>query len=241
MLQIKNLKSGYDIGKYILKGVDISIEDNEVIVIFGQNGSGKSTIAKSIMGLVPFMNGEITFNGTSILGKNTAEIADMGIGYFMQGGRIFPHLTVQENLDFAGTSLSSSHTSKRKEALKEYFDLFKNQDRYHLKASYLSGGEQHQLALAMVLMKEPKLLILDEPSAGLSPKNATKIFRILHEYFKNEQIGAILIEQNIGMAVKYSKIVGLLHEGHIMLIENNKSAETLSHIEEILFNLYKTK
>jgi ABC-type branched-subunit amino acid transport system ATPase component len=135
----------------------------------------------------------------------------------MQGGRIFPHLTVEENLNFAGMTLSKRDFIKRKEEVKSYFDLFKNSQngRTSLRASFLSGGEQHQLALAMVMMQDPKFLILDEPSAGLSPGNVRKLYETLSSIKDRKQISILLIEQNVRFADEFSDRLALLKRGKI--------------------------
>ena len=191
----------------------------------GQNGAGKSTLAKAIMNILPLVSGNIYFNGELLNGKSTQEIVNKGLNFFMQGGRIFPHLTVEENLNFAGMIFSKKELQKRKDQIKQYFDLFKN-GRLNLEASYLSGGEQHQLALAMVMMRKPKLLILDEPSAGLSPGNVKRLYEILKKLKKNWQISILLIEQNVKMAFEFGDEVLLLREG---LLEKEKM--TLETIE----------
>ena len=132
----------------------------------------------------------------------------------MQGGRVFPHLTVEENLNFAGMEFSKKELQKRKDEIKQYFDLFKN-GRFNLEASYLSGGEQHQLALAMLIMRKPNFLILDEPSAGLSPGNVKRLYEILKTLKKNWEISILLIEQNVKMAFEFGDEVLLLRNGLI--------------------------
>ncbi len=184
MLKLENITGGYTKNNPILKGINLTIEENEVVAIVGQNGAGKSTLAKAIMNMLPFTSGNIYFNDELLNGKSTQEIVNKGLNFFMQGGRILPHLTVEENLNFAGMLFSKKELQKRKEQIKQYFDLFKN-GRYNLEASYLSGGEQHQLALAMVMMRKPKFLILDEPSAGLSPGNVKRLYEILKKLKKN--------------------------------------------------------
>ena len=151
----------------------------------------------------------------------------------MQGGRIFPHLTVEENLNFAGINLAKNKLYKRKDVIKAYFDLFKSakNGRLNLLASYLSGGEQHQLALAMVLMKNPKFLILDEPSAGLSPGSVKKLYEILGKIKDEEKIGILLIEQNVQVANEFSKKLALLEHGMI-----NKTNINFKQIEQTYFN-----
>ena len=127
---------------------------------------------------------------------------------------IFPHLNVEESLTFAGMGLPKKELRIRKEEVTSYFDLFKDtgNGRLKMEASYLSGGEQHQLALAMVLMKKPKLLILDEPSAGLSPGNVKQLYKIL-EKIKEKKMSILLIEQNVQIAYNFSDKLVLLEKG----------------------------
>lgn len=205
------------------------MEQNEVVAIVGQNGAGKSTLAKAIMNMLPFVAGNIYFNGEWLNGKTTQQIVHKGLNFFMQGGQVFPHLTAEENLDFAGMGFSKKELQQRKAEIKGYFDLFKN-GRYNLQASYLSGGEQHQLALAMVMLRKPEFLILDEPSAGLSPGNVKTLYEILKMFRKNLAIGILLIEQNVKMAFNFSDVVLLLRDG---VIEQEQM--TLEHVEKQYF------
>ena len=235
MLEIKNLTSGYSRNNNILKGIDLTLNENEVVAIVGQNGSGKSTLAKSIMGMVPYINGEINYNGKSIINKTVPQIANLGIGFFMQGGRIFPHLTVEENMEFACSGLRKKDAIVSKEEIKGYFDLLKNNSRSKLAASYLSGGEKHQLALAMVLIQKPTLLILDEPSAGLSPSNAKNLFVILNSLKSNFTKGILLIEQNITIGIELSDRIILLQNGIITSNTESRNLTALTQIDRFLF------
>jgi len=232
MLNIKNLTGGYKKENPILKGITLTVKENEVVAIVGQNGAGKSTLAKAIMNMIPYTSGEIYFNGELLNGLPTNQIVKKGLNFFMQGGRIFPHLTIEENLNYAGMGLSKKELKKRKEELKYDFDLFKttNNKRFNLKASYLSGGEQHQLALAMVMMQKPEFLILDEPSAGLSPQNLKKMYKIIDIIRKEKKLSIMLIEQNVDVAVKYSDRICLLKNG---IIEREESSKNIKNLEEL--------
>jgi len=232
ILRIENLQSGYEKNNRILKGIDLLISENEVVAIVGQNGAGKSTLAKAIMNMIPYTSGEIYFNGELLNGTQTYEIVKKGLNFFMQGGRIFPHLNVEENLDFAGIGFLKKEVKKRKNEVKSYFDLFKQsgKGRTNLKASYLSGGEQHQLALAMVMMQNPTFLILDEPSAGLSPQNLKKLYNIIDLVRKEKHISIMLIEQNVDVAVKYSDRICLLKNG---IIEREEKSKDITNLEEL--------
>lgn len=234
MLELNNISSGYTKENMILKGINLSVADNEVVAIVGQNGSGKSTLAKSVLNLVPYIEGEIKFNEEIITHKDTAIISKKGIGFFMQGGRIFPNLTVEENLLFSSGDMKKKDYLERLETIKEYFELFKN-GRMNLQATYLSGGEQHQLALAMVLMQKPKFLILDEPSAGLSPANVKSLYNTLYKIKENEVKSILIIEQNVNAAIEFSNRVVLLQEGKIAKQELSKNLNSLEKIDEFFF------
>jgi len=236
MLSLKNITAGYTKENMILKGIDLTVNENEVVAIVGQNGSGKSTLAKSILNLVPHINGEIKFNGNDISGKETPAISKKGIGFFMQGGRIFPNLTVEENLIFASGDLNKKDYDERLNTIKAYFELFNN-GRMNLQASYLSGGEQHQLALAMVLMQKPKFLILDEPSAGLSPANVKSLYVTLYKIKENEVKSILIIEQNVNSAIEFSDRVVLLEEGKITREESSKNLNSPEKVDEFFFEL----
>ena len=234
MLDLKNISAGYVKENLILKGIDLSIDESEVVAIVGPNGSGKSTLAKSIMNLVPHINGEVIFGNTLIYNKASALIAKLGIGFLMQGGRIFPNLTVEENLIFASGNMAKIQFQKRVKKIKTYFELFQN-GRMNLRASYLSGGEQHQLALAMVLMMKPKFLILDEPSAGLSPANVKMMYEAINK-IKNEEVKSILIiEQRVATAVEFSERVLLLSEGRIAKEKLSEELNSSDKIDEFFF------
>jgi ABC-type branched-subunit amino acid transport system ATPase component len=200
MLIINNLYAGYDSRNPILKGVDLDIEEGQVIAILGRNGSGKSTLAKAICGMVPHITGDIRLKETFISGLPTHQITRLGIGFFQQGGKIFPNLTVRENLAAAAIGLSNREIQKSNDLIANCFELLKSNDRNKLKATYLSGGEKHQLALAMVLLQNPKLLILDEPSAGLSPGNQKAMYDNLTHIRNTHPVTMLIIEQNVELA-----------------------------------------
>jgi branched-chain amino acid transport system ATP-binding protein len=212
MLKIKNLYAGYTKGNAILKGIHLNIKNDEVVGILGRNGSGKSTLAKSICGMVPNIDGDILLNGDSIIGLSSYEIAKKGIGFFQQGGRVFQNLSIEENLYFAIGAINSSERRERINELSNLFELLKKSDRLKLKASYLSGGEKHQLSLAMILIQKPKFLILDEPSAGLSPSNAVSLYEALFSNKRNTT--TLLIEQNVPIAKQYCQKLIKMEELH---------------------------
>ena len=215
MLTINNLYAGYSKDNPVLKGIDLTVSDGEVVGILGRNGSGKSTLAKVICGIVPFVSGEIWLDDEQILGKQTYEIARNGVGFFLQGGRVFGNLTVTENLHFACSGLKNDEKNKRINEIRDWFEVLQKPGRLKMKATYLSGGEKHQLALAMVLLQKPKFLILDEPSAGLSSANSRLLFQTLFKIKESRLRGILIIEQNISIAASLCNNLLFMHESKL--------------------------
>lgn len=234
LLEIMNLTGGYEENVDVLKGIDLTLKEGETIGVIGLNGSGKSTFGKAILNLLPYRSGEIFFNGQHIESKTTHELAQMGIVMMHQGGAVFPNLSVWHNLSLAGW------TEKPKEAyheqLKEIIPLLRIPKKKLSKtmAHVLSGGERHELALAMTLVKKPKLLILDEPSAGLSPKSLESTYLMLGEIKTKFNLSIILIEQNISRAVAFCEKCVLLEAGTVRY-STPKTDNELLEIERIMF------
>jgi branched-chain amino acid transport system ATP-binding protein len=223
-LAIKNLYAGYG-KREILNNLNLTVDKGEIAAVVGQNGAGKSTLIKTVMGFVLPRAGNIIFTDKNITMDDVKARVDQGIYYFMQGGKIFPSLTVEENLTLAGHNLSRESKKERVyDTLPLFFPektgpnnggktgwaTFLGKD-----ASNLSGGEKHKLALMMVLLNFPRLLLLDEPSAGLSPQNANKIYEILANSVSSFKMSILLIEQNVKLAVENSDRIYLLKGGSI--------------------------
>lgn len=237
MLSLKNITSGYTNENMILKGINLTINDNEVVALVGQNGSGKSTLAKAILKMIPYIEGTIFFNETELSKLETADISRLGVGFFMQGGKIFPNLSVEENIIFACRDLNKKEYSERLNTIKTYFEFFNN-GRMNLQASFLSGGEQLQLALAMVLMQKPKFLILDEPSAGLSPANVKSLYDALYKIKEKEVKSILIIEQNVNAAIEFSDRVVLLQDGVKAKEELSINLNSSEKIDEFFFGKF---
>ncbi|MFA8434944.1 MAG: ATP-binding cassette domain-containing protein [Marinifilaceae bacterium] len=232
---MKNIRGGYRKNHSILNGVDLRLKDGETFAIIGQNGAGKSTLAKAIMGMLPIREGDMIWNGTIQNGKTCSEMMMEGIGYFMQGGRMFQHLSVKENLLFAGRGLKRRVFTEEFKQLKEFFPLLKNIQKENIEASYLSGGERHQLALAMVLINQPKLLILDEPSAGLSPANTERMYQTLERIRERNDMSILLIEQNVSKAIAFAHRLVLLRNGRIEKSLDVNGVDVIEEINEFYF------
>lgn len=227
MLQVKNLSGGYQNNHTFINDIDFALEAGESLAILGQNGSGKSTLAKAIFNILPFKTGNVSFNDENISNLNTSQLTNKGVYYMLQGGKVFPNLTVKENLEFAkkDRNLTSSMIPENL------------QNNKHTKAGFLSGGQKHQLALAMVLINTPKLVILDEPSSGLVNIARQELYAALQAYKQQHDCNILLIEQNINEAVRFCDKLLLLKNGKTdppEQIENPKA--TLKILQEQFFN-----
>lgn len=228
ILELKNIKGGYTKGVDILRGVNLSVKNGEALGIIGLNGSGKSTLGKSIINMLPSQSGTILFEGNDISDLSTSEIASKGISIMHQGGKVFDNMTVNENLSLAG---------KMDSEFKELIPLLKENIGNRM-ADRLSGGQRHQLALAMALLTHPRLVILDEPSAGLSPKAVEEMYQILSAVKENLGVSIILIEQNISKAISFCDRSILIAQGQIEKEFTNKD---IKEIESIMFNKKNTE
>ncbi|MDP8218640.1 MAG: ATP-binding cassette domain-containing protein [Candidatus Theseobacter exili] len=227
-LEIENLSAGYG-KREVLNDLNLTITKGEITAVVGQNGAGKSTLLKVIMGFLPPKRGNIIFDNKNVTMDDVKKKVDGGIYYFMQGGRIFPSMTVQENLHLAGHNITDQPVRNRVSDMISLFFPEKvdtdNGAGFMVKnASHLSGGERHKLALMMTLMNMPRLLLLDEPSAGLSPQNANKIYEILADFVARFKMTVLLIEQNVKLAVENSDRIYLLKGGKI---ERNALSKTI--------------
>lgn len=193
LLKVESLESGYKILK-VLWGIDLHVGQKERVILLGVNGAGKTTLLKAIMGLLKIFRGKVYFEDKDITSLRTDKIVKLGIAYMSEIG-IFPNLTVDENLELGAFFLDSKLTKVRKQQMYDYFqDL--NTHKKALAGS-LSGGQRKMLGIAKLLMSNPKLVILDEPSNGLSPKFVKLIINILDDLQNKEQFSILIAEQNI--------------------------------------------
>lgn len=226
LLKINNLWGGYQEGVDILRGISMEVQQGEAVGIIGLNGSGKSTFGKAIMNMIPIRKGEILFEGEDITSLSTSELSHRGISIMQQGGKVFRNLSVWDNLQLAAKADISQ--------LVDIIPLLQQPKRelQHLMADKLSGGQKHQLSLAMTLATNPRLVILDEPSAGLSPKAVEEMYQMLSAVKERFNITIILIEQNIAKAVEFSERICIFPHGII----RKMGLERLQDIEKLMFN-----
>ncbi|MCD7792634.1 MAG: ABC transporter ATP-binding protein [Oscillospiraceae bacterium] len=212
MLKIKDMKVNYG-GIEAVKGITFEVPEHEIVTLIGANGAGKSTTLKTIVGLVKPAAGSVEFAGEDITGKDTNYIVSRGITLVPEGRRVFPDMTVLENIRI-GAYLRNDDLS---EDIKWVYDLFPRlQERSWQLAGTLSGGEQQMLAVARALMSRPKLMMMDEPSLGLAPLIVKGIFDIVKEINK-QGVTILLVEQNANMALKTAHTGYVLETGRITM------------------------
>lgn len=194
MLEIKNLETGYN-KKQVLFGLSLEVRKGEVVALIGPNGAGKSTILKAVSGLINLWKGEIWFDSIPNTGSTPAQNVARGITFAPQGNRVFDELTVMENLEMGGIQLPRKELRNRIEEVYQMFPTLK--DFFRQDTGKLSGGEQQMLALARALVPKPKLLMLDEPSLGLSPNLVGKVFRKVSEINSEKGVSILIVEQKV--------------------------------------------
>lgn len=231
ILGINDLWGGYQEGLDILRGISMEVRQGEAVGIIGLNGSGKSTFGKAIMNMIPFRRGEFFFEGEDITLLSTSQLTQRGISIMQQGGRVFRTLSVWDNLQLS----ISKQSPDTLETLKDTIPMLQRpkKELQRTMADKLSGGQKHQLSLAMTLATNPHLVILDEPSAGLSPKVVEDMYITLRAIRERLGIAIILIEQNIAKAEVFCDKCLLLQDGQIVSEFKDNSIKT---IENIMFN-----
>lgn len=193
---------------HALQGVDLEVEAGEIVTLIGANGAGKSTLLMTICGNPRARHGSIVYNGEELTTLSTSTIVRRGIAQSPEGRRIFPRMTVMENLQMGATTTDATHFD---DDLHRVFELFPRlKERKNQRGGTLSGGEQQMLAIARALMSRPRMLLLDEPSLGLAPLLVKQIFEVIREINEQQKITVFLVEQNAYHALK------LAHRGYVM-------------------------
>jgi branched-chain amino acid transport system ATP-binding protein len=198
-----------------LKGVDVSVEEGEIVTLIGANGAGKSTLLMTICGRPRAQDGRVLFDGRDITRLPTYEIMRLGIAHAPEGRRIFPRMTVLENLQMGATVASPEHFAADVERVFTLFPVLKQ--RQGQRGGTLSGGEQQMLAIGRALMSRPRLLLLDEPSLGLAPLIVKQIFEVIREVNERQKVTVFLVEQNAFHALKLAHRAYVMQTGQIAL------------------------
>ena len=213
MLDLKNINAAY--GRIqILYDISLHVEEKEVVCVIGPNGAGKSTTFKVIMGFIDYLGGEMTFNGQSLVGFRPDQILGLGLGYVPQGRIVFNQMTTRENLEMG--AFLQRDKQKVRESMEYVFSLFPVlRDRQKQLAGTMSGGEQQMLAMGRALMIRPKMMMLDEPSLGLSPRFVDQIFERIVE-LASSGITIMLVEQNAARALE------IADRGYVLELGKNR-------------------
>lgn len=215
MLKIDNLYVAYG-GIEALKGISLEVEEGKIVTLIGANGAGKSTTLRSIVGLVKPKSGTINYDGINLLAEKTENIVKRGITLVPEGRRVFPNLTVIENLKIG--AYSRNDDKEIKNDIEWVYTLFPRlKERSWQLSGTLSGGEQQMLAVGRALMARPKLLMMDEPSLGLAPLIVKEIFEIIKEIHKEQNVTILLIEQNANAALHVADYAYVMETGRITM------------------------
>jgi branched-chain amino acid transport system ATP-binding protein len=223
MLKISDIHTYYG-DSHILQGISLSMESGQVVGILGRNGMGKTTLIRSIIGFTPPRQGHVLFNERDITAWPSNRVVTLGLGLVPQGRRVFPSLTVRENLQVANKRNGGRWTVER---VMELFPRLR--ERREIRAGKLSGGEQQMLAIARGLMTNPELLLMDEPTEGLAPLLVREVGRVI-ENLKSQGLSILLVEQNLPLALRVSDHVHILSRGRIV---HSSAPQALWENEEI--------
>ena len=208
LLKVEDIHTYYG-DSYVLQGVSLEVKKGEVVALLGRNGAGKTTTLKTIMGIIKPRRGKILFRGVDITPIPAFKVARMGIGYVPQGRRLFPEMTVLENLK------TGMRKRGNRNKLDEIFDLFPTlKDRLSQKASTLSGGEQQALSIARALLTEPEILLLDEPTTGLMPLLVSRLREVI-EKLHEDGMAILLVEEKVPFALSVAERLYFMVKGKI--------------------------
>jgi branched-chain amino acid transport system ATP-binding protein len=213
MLDIRALHAGYGHMK-VLHGIDLNIAAGEIVALLGSNGAGKSTLNNNISGLYKPTSGEILFEGQNIAGMRSEHVVDLGIIQVPEGRRIFPNMSIRENLELGGYRRGKENRAKNMERVVSVFPRLS--ERFDQLAGTLSGGEQQMLAIGRAMMAEPRLLILDEPSLGLSPLLVEEMFALIQQLNK-EGLSIFLVEQNVMQSLEIADRAYVIENGEVVI------------------------
>ncbi len=239
MLKIVNIEVKYQDVILVVKGASLEVPSGKIVSLLGANGAGKTTVLKAISGMLTYEDGRISdghieFDGQQISGLNAEDITQKGILQVMEGRRVLEHLTAEENLK-AGMIAGKGNLTRKLESVYNYFPRLR--DFRKRTAGYLSGGEQQQLVIGRALMASPKLILMDEPSLGLSPLVAKATFEVTRSINQEEGIGILLVEQNAKMALDIASYGYVMESGRIVLDGSSADLRENKDIKEFYLGL----
>ncbi len=235
ILELANVEASYG-PVQALRGVTLAVPQGKIVTVLGANGAGKSTILKTISGIIDPQKGQIRFEGVEIQARDPDWIVRRGIGHVPEGREVFPLLTVDENLRMgAYTRSDAAGIAQDLQMVYAYFPILK--ERAHQEAGQLSGGQQQMLAISRALLSRPKLMLMDEPSLGLSPLLTREIFRIIGRINKEQGTTILLVEQNANMALEVADYGYVLEVGRIVMEDTCQRLREKEDVQEFYLGM----
>lgn len=229
LLEVKNVETYYGLIAGI-RGVSLEIQGGSIVTILGANGAGKTTVLKTICGAMAPEKGSVRFAGIDITGSDPDRVSRLGIAHVPEGREVFPFLSTEENLKMGAFTRKSSMFKSDLEEIFEYFPLLK--DHRKLAAGFLSGGQQQMLAIGRALMLRPKLMLLDEPSLGLSPKLVRATAEIIESINQDQGVTILLVEQNAQMALEIAHFGYILENGRVVMEDSTSRLSKAADVQE---------
>ena len=234
LLNLRNIETYY--GPIMaIRGVSLEVNEGSIVTILGANGAGKTTVLKTISGAMDPQKGSVTFDDVDITGWDPDKVARLGIGHVPEGREVFPFLSVEENLSMGAFTRTGSVVKRDLEMVYEYFPTLA--DRKKLEAGFLSGGQQQMLAIGRALMLAPKLMLLDEPSLGLSPRLVEEIAEIVVRLNKEQGVTVLLVEQNAKVALEISDYGYVMEIGRIVMEDTCERLASATDIQEFYLGM----
>ena len=229
LLEVRNIETYYGLIAGI-RGVSLEVRDSSIVTILGANGAGKTTVLKTICGAMTPEKGSVRFGGQDIAGRDPDRITRLGIAHVPEGREVFPFLTTEENLKMGAFTRKGSTVRRELERIFEYFPVL--QEQRQLAAGYLSGGQQQMLAIGRALMLQPTLMLLDEPSLGLSPALVHDISKIIKSINQDQGVTVLLVEQNAQMALEIAQYGYILDNGRVVMEDSTTRLSEASDVQE---------
>ena len=234
LLEVRNVESYY--GPILaIRGVSIEVEAGSIVTILGANGAGKTTVLKTISGALEPQKGTVTLDGNDVTGREPDEIARLGVGHVPEGREVFPFLSTEDNLRTGAYTRRDNSISTDMDTVFEYFPVLTEHRR--LAAGFLSGGQQQMLAIGRALMLSPSIMLLDEPSLGLSPILVHEIAQIIVRLNKERNVTILLVEQNAKMALGISDYGYIMESGRIVMEDSSDRLSQSTDVQEFYLGM----
>ena len=234
LLNLKNVETYYG-PVMAIRGVSLEVREGQIVALLGANGAGKTTVLKTISGAMDPQKGSVTLRGQEIQGKDPDVVARMGIAHVPEGREVFPFLSVEDNLKVGAFIRKDKHIAADLEMMYEYFPVLR--DKREQEAGFLSGGQQQMLAIGRALMLRPQIMLLDEPSLGLSPRLVSEIAGIIQRLNSEQNVTVLLVEQNAKMALEISDFGYVMELGRVVMEDTSKRLREATDIQEFYLGM----